>query len=72
MEEKNILYNFGLNLKICRQKRKMSQEELSELTGFSIPYISNVELGKHNISLNSALKFAKVFDKNIEDMIKEL
>ena len=43
-----------------------------DLTGFSKPYISNVECAKHNLSLVNALKFAKVVNKTIEEMIKDL
>ncbi len=72
MDEQKILENFGLNLKYYRSKAKLSQDDLVELTGFSKSYISNIETAKHNISLVNALKFAKVVNKTIEDMIKEL
>ncbi len=72
MDEKAILENFGLNLKMYRHKFKMSQDDVAEKTGFSSPYISNVEAGKHNLSLVNALKFAEIFDKKIEDFLKEL
>lgn len=72
MDEQKILENFGLNIKICRQKRKMSQDDLVDITNFSKPYISNIELGKHSISLVNALKIANVFGKTIEEMIKEV
>lgn len=72
MDENKILKNFGLNLKLYRLKSEMSQEDVANKTGFSCPYISNVESGKHNISLANALKFAQIFNKTIEDMIKEL
>jgi len=72
MDEKTILENFGLNLKMYRHKLKMSQDDVAEKTGFSTPYISNVESGKHNISLVNAIKFAEIFDKKIEDFLKEI
>ena len=72
MDEEKILKNFGLNLKLYRLKSKMSQDELSIKLGISSPYISNVESGKHNLSLVNAMKFAQFFDKSIEDMIKEI
>lgn len=72
MDEQKILDNFGLNLKLYRNKFKMSQDDIAEATGFSKPYISNVESGKHNISLVNAIKFAQVFDKTVNDMLREL
>jgi len=72
MDEQKILDNFGLNLKLYRNKFKMSQEDVVEATGFSKSYISNVESGKHSLSLVNAIKFAQVFNKTVNDMIKEL
>ncbi len=72
MDEQKILENFGLNLKHYRNKAKLSQDDMVELTGFSKSYISNIETAKHNISLVNALKFARVVNKTIEEMIKDL
>lgn len=71
MEEQNILKNFGFNFKIARMKMKLSQDDIVELTNFSKAYISNVECGKHSLSLVNALKFAKVVNKSIEELISE-
>ena len=72
MDEHKILENFGINFKHYRNKAKLSQDDVVEMTGFSKSYISNVESAKHNISLVNAIKFAEVVDKAIEDMIKDL
>lgn len=71
MDECGLLETFGLNLKFQRLKRKISQEKLAEALNFSAVYISNVESGKHNISLVNALKFCKFFNTKIEDLIIE-
>lgn len=57
MDDKTLLKTFGFNLKIERMKRKLSQETVAEALDFSTVYVSNVESGKHNISLVNALKF---------------
>ena len=72
MDEQKILENFGINFKHYRNKAKMSQENIAEITGFSKSYISNVESAKHNISLVNAIKFANSINKTIEELIKEL
>ncbi len=72
MDEQKILENFGLNFKHYRNKAKMSQDDVVNITCFSKPYISNVEGAKHNISLVNAIKMANLFNKTIEDMIKDL
>ena len=59
MNEESLLKLFGFNLKIERLKRKISQEKVAEALDFSSVYVSNVESGKHNISLVNALKFCE-------------
>lgn len=71
MDEQAILKNFGFNLKMARMKLKMTQDDIVEHTGFSKSYVSNVEGGKHNISLINALKLANLVNKNINDLIIE-
>lgn len=72
MDEQKILKNFGINFKHYRNKAKLSQDDVVELTGFSKPYISNVECAKHNLSLVNAIKFASVVNKTIEELTKDL
>lgn len=72
MDEQKILENFGINFKHYRNKAKLSQDDVVEITGFSKPYISNVENAKHDISLVNAIKFANVVNKTIEEMIRDL
>ncbi|MDY6309890.1 MAG: helix-turn-helix transcriptional regulator [Cyanobacteriota bacterium] len=71
MNDKELLKTFGFNIKIERMKQKISQENLAEILNFSSVYISNVESGKHNISLTNALKFCNYFKKPVEYFIKE-
>lgn len=70
MDEQNILEKFGFNFKVERMRLKLSQDKVADLTEFSKTYISNVEQGKHSLSLINALKFAKVVNKTIEELIK--
>ena len=71
MNEKELLKTFGFNLKIERLKRKISQEVLAGALNVSSVYISNVESGKHNLSLINALKFCDYFNLNIEYLLKQ-
>jgi transcriptional regulator with XRE-family HTH domain len=71
MDNKKLLEIFGFNLKIERIKNKLSQEELALKSGFSKPYISNVECAKHNISLINAYKLSEVLNKSLDEMLKE-
>ena len=59
MDDIKLLKTFGFNIKIERLRQKISQEKLAEALNVSSVYISNVESGKHNISLVNALKDRK-------------
>ena len=71
LNEKQILETFGLNVKYEREKLKLKQEELAEFLGVSTVYISNIENGKHKISLTNALKFSLYFNKTLDYLLKE-
>ena len=58
MNDENLLKIFGMNIKFERLKRKLSQEKVAEALEVSAVYISNVESGKHSISLVNANKIA--------------
>lgn len=71
MDDVNLLKTFGLNVKIERLKLGYSQEQVAEALDFSAVYISNVESGKHRISLINAFKFAKFFNKSLDYLLVE-
>lgn len=71
MDDVNLLKTFGLNVKIERLRLGYSQEQVAEALDFSAVYISNVESGKHRISLINAFKFAKFFNKSLDYLLVE-
>ncbi len=71
MDEQILLKNFGFNFKVERMKLKLTQDDIVNLTNFSKSYVSNVESGKHNLSLVNAMKFAKIANKTIEELIAD-
>jgi len=56
------------NLKVERAIKNITQEELAKLIGVSRQTINAMELCKYVPSTVLALKIAKVFGKNIEDI----
>jgi len=50
---KNKKKQFGNMLKRFRLRKKLTQEKLAEMTGLSNVYISGIERGKHNPSLDT-------------------
>lgn len=65
----NLLAN---NIKYYRVKMKISQEKLAELAELHPTYISNIEQGKRNLSLQNVYQIAKAFDMSVSDLLKEI
>ncbi|MBO5434344.1 helix-turn-helix transcriptional regulator [bacterium] len=71
MNDETLLKTFGMNIKFERLKRKLSQEKVAEALEVSAVYISNVESGKHSISLVNANKFANFYEKPLDYLLTE-
>ncbi len=56
---------FIVKLIRARQIKKLSQGELASKLGVNQPYISSIESGRGNPSLNTLLKIAKALDANL-------
>lgn len=60
--DEEILLAFAQNLRVCRQAKELSQEELAFQAGFSRSYYSEIETGKRNISLLNLVKLLSVLE----------
>ena len=56
---------FSFRLGMIRLKKNVSQSELARRTSLKQPYISRIEGGKANPSLNTLLKIAKALDADL-------
>ncbi len=55
----NITYDLGIEIRRRRERLGLSQEELADKAGVHRTYISDIELGKVDISVNVAHKLTK-------------
>lgn len=62
----DILIKFGLVIRELRLERQISQEALADICGLHRTYVSDVELGKRNISLENIEKIANALGVSIE------
>jgi transcriptional regulator with XRE-family HTH domain len=58
MTDENIIERIGLNIRIMREKRGLSQEKLGDLAGLHRAYIGQIERGEKNIGLKNLEKIA--------------
>ena len=68
MDYKKLL---GGNVRTFRKRKGLKQEELAKLCGLSRTYISEVELGKKNISLENMVVLAVGLGVNVVDLFAE-
>lgn len=67
-----ILNRFGYAVRRIRQDRHISQEQLADRCGLHRTYISDVELGKRNVSLENIEKMAHAFGMTMAELFTEV
>jgi transcriptional regulator with XRE-family HTH domain len=64
----DVKRQIGLRINILRNMRGYSQERLAEIMGVNPKYLSSVERGKENPTLDFFLKLAVGLKVNIQDL----
>lgn len=68
----SVLLKYGQAIRSIRQSKNISQEQLADLSGLHRTYISDVELGKRNVSLENIEKIAYALDMNMSTIFIEV
>lgn len=68
----DIVIRFGQAVRKLRREQGISQEELAERCGLHRTYISDVELGKRNVSLENIERIATSLNKSLVDLFREV
>ena len=63
---------FGKALRGKRIEAELSQEKLADLAGLHFTYVSSVERGERNISIENIAKLAKALQCKIQDLVKDI
>ena len=74
MSQDNVLSNriiLATNVKRLRSKSKIRREELSLALGFDNSYISKLEKGKINITIDKLSIIADYFNVDLVDLLKK-
>ena len=69
MDTKQLI---GTRIKKVRNSKGLTQEELAELMGINSKYLSSIERGKENPTLNTVLKLAESLDVNPNEIFKDI
>lgn len=62
----------GQRIKIFRQKKKLSQDELGKLIGVGNSAVSAYELGKNSLTLSMLFKIAKILEIKVNDLFPDI
>ena len=63
------LIKLGQKIQFERKKRKLSQEQLAELSNISIHGLSNIETGKTDIKYTNLLQIARAFNMTTSELL---
>ena len=59
----------GKRVRAARDKKGITQEQLSELANLSISHVSNIETGTTNMSLSAIISLANSLDVTTDDLL---
>ncbi len=66
------LKTFGLNVKMARLRKNISQEELAELINTSRTTISMIETARQNPTILKVVDIARVLEIDINELTKDV
>jgi transcriptional regulator with XRE-family HTH domain len=69
---RDIRIRFGMAVRVRRNELGISQEEFAEQAGLHRTYVSDLERGKRNVSLENVEKLAKALLLSISDLMKRV
>jgi DNA-binding XRE family transcriptional regulator len=65
----NALLDYENPIKVWREFRGMTQQQLAKSIGISTPYISQLESGKREASIKVLTAIARIFNVDVDDLI---
>lgn len=62
----------GKKIKEIREKRGMTQQELSDLCNFEKSNVSRIEAGRTNLTLKSLFFISRALDVQLKDLFEDI
>lgn len=63
---------FGRAIRKFRSEKQISQESFADMCGLHRTYISDIERGQRNVSIENIEKMANALNMNISDIFREV
>jgi transcriptional regulator with XRE-family HTH domain len=60
----------GINIRACRTNAGLTLEKLAEKADLSWPYLSEIERGRENISLDKLARLAKALNVTLSRLVE--
>ena len=67
-----LLFVFGHTIRDIRLSKQISQEKFADMCGLHRTYVSDIELGKRNVSLENIEKMADALEIKISDLFRKV
>ncbi len=71
MNEKEIIRRVSEKIRLERHRKKLSQQELADLSGFSTKYINLIENQRANPSIVVVVKLCEVLEICLNELLEE-
>ena len=71
-KDMDIKERIGARIASLRKARKMTQEQLAAKMEISIPYLSSIERGRENPTLNTLINLARCLDLDLGEMFSHI
>lgn len=62
---------FGNNIKHYREKKGLTQQQLADIVGLQRAYLSDVECGKRNVTLDIMAQISNGLDIKLQKLLTE-
>ncbi len=69
---RDIRRRFGKAVRMLRNELKISQEDFAERAGLHRTYISDLERGRRNVSLENIERLAKALNLSISELLQRV
>ncbi|CDE61001.1 restriction-modification system control element Bcll [Fusobacterium sp. CAG:439] len=66
---KNVLRKIGLNFRVERTKKRLSQEQFAELANVHTNYIGKVERGEQNLTVRKIVELTNALELTVDKIL---